>query len=132
MNLELYSSVKKLWDHSVAHSIYESAFAFPIHLVISGPDGMLLVLEYKSLDQEPILLLEHSPMSQTRILLPQNISIFCRELAPVHVRIVQDQKTQQPKIVWELSGRRRSDHATPEPPPAGIELSRAAFAGGRG
>src|SRR5579871_5290991 len=75
---------------------------------LCGPDGMIL-MEYRSLVQEPTLLLQHFPTSKQTMSLPQIITLFCREVPPVHVRIVLDERTQQPKAIWH-PGRRRIDH----------------------
>jgi hypothetical protein len=133
VNDETYELVRKVWNHIAAHAVYEAVFVFPFHFVVSGPDGMILVMQYQSLDQPPKLLLQHFPMSEAQMSLPQNISVFCRELASVHVRIVVDKQTKQPKPIWETSGKRRSGQPTMQFKGDGMELSRgrAAFAGGR-
>lgn len=131
MNDQTYEQVRKLWNHIAAHSVYEASFVIPFQFVVSGPDGMILVAEYRSLDQEPTLLLQHFPTSEKTMSLPQNITLFCREVPPVHVQIVLDERAQQPKAIWRPIGRRRIDYVAPPAQTDQMELARGRATGGR-
>ena len=134
MQEAMVPAVQEVWDHTSTHSFSEAGFPFPFILVAVGPEGMFLVLQHQSLDQAPTLLLQHFPMSEAQRSLPQGVSVFCRELAPVHVRIVRDKQTKQPRAIRETSAKRRAGGAAPQPQSPGMELSRGrgGFAGGRG